>query len=465
MYSACFVLSVSIYLDHIKNPTISDRGRLLPTKVKVIHNTSREENLQKWLRETDKTSKISIAGMQHSQGGHTYYPGGTVLDMKGYNKIIAFNPEEKWIRVQSGATWHDIQRVINSHGLALQVTQSQNIFTVGGSLSVNVHGRDIRHGSFIETVQSFRLLTADGTIRNVSRTENPELFSLVIGGYGLFGIVLDITLSLTNNELYQKRTHVMTYKEYTSYFRRQVEADEKVRMHMARISIEPNSFLQEMYATDYVKVDNLDHMKEYEKLKEDSNILLPKFFLGLSRYSEWGKTLFWNLQKNYFTRSQEYETRNNAMRSETAFMEYESASHTEILQEYFVPVDSFTAYIDELRAVLKQEELNVLNITIRYVKQNEEAVLSYAKEDMFAFVFLIRQGRSSKDITHTQQVIRKMINVTLSHGGSYYLPYYSYPSQAQLRAAYPRSDEFFRKKKEYDPNERFVNLFYKEYGL
>ena len=38
--------------------------------------------------------KISIAGMQHSQGGQTYYPHGTMLDMKGYNKILEFDPEE-----------------------------------------------------------------------------------------------------------------------------------------------------------------------------------------------------------------------------------------------------------------------------------------------------------------------------------------------------------------------------------
>ncbi len=60
--------------------------------------------------------------------------------------------------------------------------QSQNIFTVGGSLSVNVHGRDIRHEALIDTVESFRLLMADGTVRNVSREENAELFPYVIGG-------------------------------------------------------------------------------------------------------------------------------------------------------------------------------------------------------------------------------------------------------------------------------------------
>ena len=53
-------------------------------------------------------------------------------------------------------------------------------------MSANVHGRDIESTSIIDTVVSFRLLTASGQILNVSREENSELFPLVIGGYGLF---------------------------------------------------------------------------------------------------------------------------------------------------------------------------------------------------------------------------------------------------------------------------------------
>ena len=54
-----------------------------------------------------------------------------------------------------------------------------------------------------------------------------------------------------------------------------------------------------------------------------------------------------------------------------------------------------------------------------------------------------------------------MIDVTLKHNGSYYLPYYSYPTKEQLKRAYPRIEEFLGKKKRIQ--ERFVNLFYREY--
>ncbi|MCM3737211.1 FAD-binding oxidoreductase [Bacillus cytotoxicus] len=466
IYTSLLTVSIHTYTKQLSQPVIADAGRLLPTKVKRIETVEDTKELQQMVRDANTSNeKLSIAGMQHTQGGHTYYPNGTVLDMKSYNKILEFNPEQKKIRVQSGATWNDIQKVINPYGLAIQVMQSQNIFTIGGSLSANVHGRDIRHDALIDTVDSFRLLMADGNIKNVSRNENAELFSLVIGGYGLFGVILDVTLKLTEDELYQIRTKTLDYHEYTSYFKKHVEGDEGVRMHLARISVAPDSFLREMYVTNYVFAKNQEKREQYSTLIEETNVALPKFFLGLSRYSDKGKTFFWNIQKKYFERTNgSFETRNNVMRSDSAFMEYENPNQTEVLQEYFIPVNHFSTYIDDLRDVLEHEELNLLNITIRYVTKNENAVLSYAKEDMFALVLLINQGRSEEEVEKTKKVIQKMINVTLQHDGSYYLPYYQYPEKQQLQKAYSRSNEFFQKKREYDPQERFINLFYKEYG-
>ncbi|OCA92318.1 FAD-binding oxidoreductase [Pseudobacillus wudalianchiensis] len=465
-YSLLFAGSIYKYEQKLLHPVAEDAGRLLPIAVKSIKQAEGEKQLQDIVRRANKTGdKLSIAGMQHSQGGHTYYPNGTVIDMKKYKKVLRFDPQQRTITVQSGATWDDIQQYINPYGLAVKVMQSQNIFTIGGSLSVNVHGRDIRYGSLIDTVESFRLLTADGHIINVSREENEQLFSLVIGGYGLFGIILDVTLTLAKDELYEKNTRMIDYKEYTSYFK-EVANNPEVKMHLARISVAPDTYLKEMYVTDWTLAADQSGLAAHSPLKEDRIVAAPKMLLGLSRYSDWGKNKFWELQRVYMERGNgELETRNNVMRSETAFMEYENGSRTEVLQEYFVPVNEFMDYIDDLRTVLEKEEgFNLLNITIRYVEKDEQAVLSYAKEDMFAFVLLINQGRSSQEIDQTERVIRKMVDVTLDHKGSYYLPYYAYPSMEQLHTAYPRSQEFFRMKRKYDPAERFINLFYEEYG-
>ncbi len=55
----------------------------------------------------------------------------------------------------------------------------------------------------------------------MSRTENPELFSLVIGGYGMYGVILDVTLKVTKDELYEQRAASVDYKDFPAYFRGQ----------------------------------------------------------------------------------------------------------------------------------------------------------------------------------------------------------------------------------------------------
>ena len=166
--------------------------------------------------------------------------------MTHFNKILGLNRQTKTIAVQSGATWEEIQDYANTYGLAVQVQQASNIFTLGGSMSVNAHGRDPRYGPMIQSVRSFRLMKADGSILQVSRTENPELFSLAIGGYGLFGIILEVDLELTDDEVYEREHLAMDYKEYPAYFAKNVKGNPEVGLEYAWPSIRKSDFLQHL---------------------------------------------------------------------------------------------------------------------------------------------------------------------------------------------------------------------------
>lgn len=445
---------------------ITDVSRLMPTKIDKIVKGSQEEGIVEALfKAKEENLKVSIAGKRHSQGGHTYYPDGMVLDMTDFNEVLGVDPSNKTVHVQSGATWDDIQEAINPYGLSVKVMQSQNIFTVGGSLSVNAHGRDIRNGSLIETVNWFRLLKPDGEIITVSRSENEEYFPLVIGGYGLFGVILDVEIQLTSDELLELEAEELNVEEYEDYFNQNVLKAENVKMHLARLSTAPDTFLQDMYVTNYKVSANQEKYIDYNTLKKDEFTGLTKFSLGLSRDFDWGKNLFWDMQKSFFDKSDgDLETRNNVMRSESKFLEYKGENDTDILQEYFVPVDEYEEYINDLRVYLADEDINLMNITVRYVNQSEEALLSYSKEDMFALVLLINQGLGEEERKQTGDTIRGMVDITIAHGGSYYLPYYLYPTDEQLHEAYPNAEQFFQNKRKYDPDERFVNIFYEVYG-
>ncbi len=79
---------------------------------------------------------------------------------------------------------------------------------------MNANGIDPNCGPLIETVHSLKIMKANGTIIQASRTEHEELFRLAIGGYGLFGIILEATLEVVKNDLYKKESHRLSIDEY-----------------------------------------------------------------------------------------------------------------------------------------------------------------------------------------------------------------------------------------------------------
>jgi FAD/FMN-containing dehydrogenase len=84
---------------------------------------------------------ISIGGGRYSMGGQTATEQALHIDMRPFDKVVQFSKEKKEITVQAGITWRKIQEFIDPHDLSLQIMQTYANFTVGGSLSVNVHGR------------------------------------------------------------------------------------------------------------------------------------------------------------------------------------------------------------------------------------------------------------------------------------------------------------------------------------
>lgn len=467
IYVAVFLFSIKTIQEKPDGLLINDVTHIYPTYVKEIVKENQTQLLVEAITDAKRNGlKVSIAGKQHSQGGHSYYDDAVFLDMKDYNKILNLDVENKIITVQSGATWKDVQDYINPYNLSIEVMQSSNIFTIGGSLSSNIHGRDPNYGPIIETVKSFRLLLENGLIINVSREENSDLFRGVIGGYGLFGVILDVDLELTENLVYGKETKLMDYSEYPSFFENNVRNNQNIGLHFARLSIVPDeTFLKETYATNYRVTTS--YSNGIFELQEEQNIARDKFFFGLSRKYDWGKTLRWYLQKKLEDNPEKIAiaSRNNAMRPPITFLDYYSSRSTDILQEYFIPTESFVSFIDDLKSIIQDEDINLLSVTIRHIPENKEVFLSYSKQDSFAIVLYINQGLSEKEKEKAEKWTQKLVDLAIENNGTYYLTYQLYPTQEQIREVYPEIDDFFSEKKKYDSEEIFMNKFYAKYAL
>jgi FAD/FMN-containing dehydrogenase len=403
---------------------------------------------------------ISIAGAKHSMGGHTMYPNGIVLNMRLY-KEMQLDSVNNILTIGSGALWEEAINYLDKFHKSIAVMQAFSSFSIGGSISVNGHGWQKNSPPISSSIISFTLMTHNGEIMNCSRTENNELFSLVVGGYGLFGIILDVKLKVVENESLQFNYVRLSPEKYVEQYQKIVTENPKVKLVFGRLRISEKNFLEEATLNYFEKNDEkILPLTEYVSKNESSRNLVFRSTVN----SEYGKRLRWDLEKgmNEVLKNETF-SRNNLLNDNVTLIENRDSSSTDILQEYFIPERNFIRFINELKTVLPNKHIDLLNITIRGVYKDNDSYLNYAKENVFGFVFLFNQKKNIKDEEEMKLLTQQLVQVAIKNEGTYYLPYRLHIDKVTFRNVYPQADNFFKLKLKYDPNQIFNNKFYVHY--
>ncbi|MGI0115228.1 FAD-binding protein [Zooshikella sp. RANM57] len=458
------ILALFFTLCNVSHATTwDDISHLNRTAVsKVIHAKSEYDVAQALKYANTHKLKVVISGTKHSQGGHITYPNALVLDMSHFNQITDLSLKEHTITVQSGVTWDEIQQKINPYGLSIKVMQSSNIFSIGGSISANIHGRDPNYGPLIETINKLRIMLANGETKMISRQSSPQLFSAIIGGYGTLAVILEVELSLTTNILLEKTVTAVDYSAYWPHLEQLLQHN-NIALHYGRCSfVKGKNFLKECYSINYILKNNFPLS---EKLNNEKHIIRNKYLFDLSRHSPTGKKLRWHLQKSLIDIPGQIQhlSRNNAMRPPIKFLTYYSPDDTDILQEYFIPTIFFKAFMDDLRKEFTTKNVNLLSITLRYLKKNQESTLNYANDNMIAVVLFINIETDKKGLVKAKTWTQHLVDLSKKYNGTYYLTYQRFPSKEQFNSLYPDWKYFKILKEKYDPDKLFYSQFYKYY--
>jgi len=425
---------------------------------RVVEPTSIEEIAQV-LRET--TGPVSIGGARCSMGGQVAEPGSVHFDMRGFDRILAFSPEEKTIRVQAGATWHHIQEHIDASDLAIQIMQTYSNFTVGGSLSVNAHGRYMGRGPIVQSVRAIRLVLASGEVVDASPTENAELFYGAIGGYGGLGVIAEATLALAPNGKVKRTTVPMPTSAYAAYFKANVRDNPKVVFHNA--DLHPPDFTSAR-AVSWSETD--DPLTETDRLipKGQSYHLMPLIVNALPRWPG-GFALRKHVLEPLGYAKDVVTYRNHEASYDIHEIEPASrATSTFVLREYFVPAERFDTFVPKMSAIFQKHHAQIANISVRHASPDPGTLLGWARGETFAFVVYYEQGTSPEAIEEVGRWSREMVDAVLEVGGTYYLPYQNHPTREQFDLAYPRAKEYFALKQRVDPQLRFQNALFFHYG-
>jgi FAD/FMN-containing dehydrogenase len=439
-------------------PVVTDVTRLYPVEVAREVAPTTEAQIAAALREG--TGPVSIGGGRYSMGGQTATEGALHIDMRRYDRILQLDTAAKTLTVQAGATWRQIQEFLDPYGLSVKVMQSYGNFTVGGSLSVNVHGRYAGLGPIISTVRSFRILLADGTALTASPTENPDVYYGAIGGYGGLGVITEATLELAENVRVRRTRATMPVTAYAEYFRNSVRGREGIVFHNADI-----------YPNEYDRVSVVNFTETEDPVTVPDRLMPRRASYPASRWGTrivtgWpgGKELREHVLDPWQYRGGHVVWRNYEASYDVAELEPSSRrKYTYVLQEYFIPVGRFDEFVPRMREIFRRHRVNVVNVSIRHATPDPGSLLAWAGEEKFAFVVYYKQRTDPEARQKVARWTREMADAALASGGSWYLPYQPHATPEQFRRAYPRAGEFFALKRRLDPANRFRNKLWDRY--
>jgi FAD/FMN-containing dehydrogenase/SAM-dependent methyltransferase len=447
--------------NQIQNFQIIPYGKLYSTRAQMSYPQSVAE-IQLIINEAKQARQsISILGKAMCQGKQTISnkDWNIVINTSKLNQI-SIDPKLKIAKVGPGVSWAQLQNEANQYGLAVKVMQASNIFSIGGSISANCHGWDYKTGCLRNALIALTIINAEGKVLEI----NPDdpLFDFVVGGYGGFGLIVEATISLTDNvKLIQSGVEIDP-SEYVNYFNQNIRYNDDIDMHLYRLSLEPKHLFQTGIAVNYRRVSNEPVVANLVD-EPAKGTALDRVKIHTVRRLPWLRKLAWNIAKKEAL-AEKILSRNEFMRPPINPVFNNSKIDTEWLQEYFVKGEDLVDFLQFLGHILQRNHVALFNASVRFVKQDAKTKLSYAQAgDRFAVVLFFNQKLSSKEIQKTKKWVRQVIDYLIAHGGSYYLPYQHFATLEQFKACYPNRQAIISYKQSIDSSGLFSNGFFQDY--
>lgn len=447
--------------NNIQTFQITPYGKLYSTRAHMVYPQSIAD-VQLIINEAQRSGKsISILGKSMSQGKQAISnkDWNIVINTSKLNQIL-IDPKLKIAKVGAGVSWGELQKEANQHGLAVRVMQASNIFSIGGSISANCHGWEYKTGCLRNTLIALTIVNAEGRFLEI--TPDDPLFDFIVGGYGGFGIIVEATISLTDNVNLIENGIEIDPRTYVNYFNQNIRYNKDIDMHLYRLSLEPKRLFQTGIAVSYQGIDRESVIANLVD-EPERGTRTDRIKIHTLRRLPWLRKLAWNIEKKDALKEQ-ISSRNELMRPPINPVFNNSKIDTEWLQEYFVKEEDLADFLHFLSHILQKNNVSLLNASVRFVKQDLKTKLSYALTgDRFAVVLFFNQKLSPREIQKTKIWVRQVIDYLIAHDGSYYLPYQHFATLEQFKACYPNWKSIVSYKQSIDPTNLFDNGFFADY--
>lgn len=416
---------------------------------------------------------VAIAGGRHAMGGQQFLDGGVLLDMRGMNRIVEFDRGAGRITCEAGATWPELMRgyLARQAGRAQQwgLRQKQtgaDGLTLGGAVAANIHGRGLDDPPFSADVESLQLVRPDGEVLTCSRELRPELFRLVVGGYGLFGVVTALTLRLVRRRKVERVVELLPLRELVPAFQSRIEDGYLYGDFQFATDPAMQGFLEDGVFSCYRPVaDDRPippnqlrlHQDDWRRLlylahvnKRRAFVEFADFYLRSSGQLYWSDTHQLNIYLDDYHRPLD------------SLLDARVPG-SEMITELYVPRARLGEFMGAVREDFLRHGVDLVYGTIRLIRRDEDSFLAWAREDFACVIFNLHVDHDASGLARARVDFQRLIDRAIEHRGSYFLTYHRYARRDQLLACYPEMPEFLRRKRALDPEERLSSDWYRHH--
>lgn len=471
--AALFALAPRILAEREREIWVNDvHSQLNRTRVReLLMPRTRDELAQIVRSASQKGLPVALSGCRHSMGGQQFATDGICIDTRSLDRVISFDRERGLIEAEAGIQWPELIRTYldaqtdraKQWGIAQKQTGADT-FTLGGSVSSNVHGRGLAMKPLISNIESFTLINAEGKSIRCSRDENNELFRAAIGGYGLFGLIGSVALRLVPRQKLRRSVEIVHASDLPKRFEERIA--EKFLYGDFQFLVDEKSpeFLQRGVFSCYQPIDEREPIVAEKKLRDDDWLELLRLAYtdrekAFKRYSDYylstnGQT-YWSdtSQLSAYLPNYAQKLREQIGGEESSL----------IITEIYVPRTDLPDFLAQAAELLRSNRTIVIYGTVRLIERDDESFLAWAKEPYACIIFNLLTLHTPGGIEASARSFRGLIGLATARGGSYYLTYHKFAKPEQVMACYPQFKQFLDLKRKYDPTERFQSDWYRYY--
>jgi FAD/FMN-containing dehydrogenase len=459
--------------------TVNDvHSALNPARMRVRRPGCVEEVVAEVRAASEAGAQIAICGGRHAMGGQQFAEGSVLVDVRGMNRILAVDMERGVVRAEGGIQWPQLvagsleaqRRAEPGRAPRWGIAQKQtgaDALTLGGSLSANVHGRGLLMAPIVADVEEFLLVGPGGQTFRCSRDENRDLFALAIGGYGLFGVIAEVTLRLAPRRTLRRMVRVIDIEEAVQAAERRIE--EGYLYGDFQFDIDPQSpdFLTKGVFSGYAPVEgNPEPPAGQRALSREAWLEL----LTLAHVDK--SAAFTKYAQHYIaTDGQLYHSDSHQLSEyvEDYHAEVErrigaTCRGSEIITELCVPPERLVEFLRAAANMLVARSAQVIYGTIRLIQPDQETALPWARRRYACIVFNLHVDHEAASVERAGEAFRDLIELAAQMDGTYYLTYHRFATPRQLERCHGGVRAFCAAKRRFDPHGVFQSDWWRHYA-